>query len=262
VLKAIDAGVDQFGGEACPELVVELVRAGRVREERVDESVRRLLRDKFRLGLFDDPYLDVEESVRIVGQPAFHAAGEEAQRRAVTLLVNRDGRLPLPEGTRLYVEGVDPAVAARYAAVVAAPDEADVALLRLKAPYEPRDGNLIESLFHAGDLDFKEPLLGHVLDVCGRVPTVVDVFLDRPAVMPEIAAESAALLASFGAVDAALLDIVFGRAAPGGRLPFELPSSLEAVRAQKEDVPADSPNPLFPLGHGLGYAARATGVRR
>ena len=53
--KAIDAGVDQFGGEDCPEVIVELVRSGQIAESRIDVSARRLLRDKFRLGLFDDP---------------------------------------------------------------------------------------------------------------------------------------------------------------------------------------------------------------
>jgi beta-glucosidase-like glycosyl hydrolase len=56
VLKALDAGVDQFGGESCPELVIELVTTGRLPEARLDASARRLLRLKFELGLFDDPY--------------------------------------------------------------------------------------------------------------------------------------------------------------------------------------------------------------
>ncbi|MFE2836642.1 hypothetical protein ACFXI6_37525 [Streptomyces mirabilis] len=43
-------------GEQRPEVIVELVRSGRVTEERVDESVRRLLREKFTLGLFEKPY--------------------------------------------------------------------------------------------------------------------------------------------------------------------------------------------------------------
>ncbi|MBV9230721.1 MAG: glycoside hydrolase family 3 C-terminal domain-containing protein, partial [Chloroflexi bacterium] len=76
---------------------------------------------------------------------------------------------------------------------------------------------------------------------------------DRPAVIPEIAAQSAALLADFGASDAAVLDVIFGRFSPSGKLPFELPSSMEAVRKQKEDVPYDSDNPLFPFGHCLAY---------
>jgi beta-glucosidase len=78
--------------------------------------------------------------------------------------------------------------------------------------------------------------------------------LERPAVVPEIAAKSAGLLADFGANDAAVLDVIFGRFSPGGRLPFELPSSMEAVRKEKEDMPYDSENPLFPFGHGLTYS--------
>ena len=50
-----------------------------------------------------------------------------------------------------------------------------------------------------------------------------------------------------------MLDVIFGRFAPTGKLPFELPSSMEAVRAQQADVPYDSENPLFPFGHGLTY---------
>src|SRR5262249_32416114 len=86
--KALDAGVDQFGGEACPEVIVELVRSGQIAEARIDESVRRLLRDKFRLGLFDNPYVDIDAAEQVVGSAAFRAAGEQAQRRSIVLLKN------------------------------------------------------------------------------------------------------------------------------------------------------------------------------
>ncbi len=257
VLKALEAGVDQFGGESCPEVLVELVRSGRLSEERLDVSVRRLLRDKFRLGLFDNPFLDPDEAERIVGQEAFARAGEAAQRRSIVLLVNGEtssGRtLPLSEGVRLYVEGVDPAVASRYAQVVDSPTEADYAFIRLQAPYEHRDSLPLEAFFHAGDLSFPEPELRRILDLLRQVPTVVQIFLDRPAVIPEIARECAALLADFGASDEAVLDVAFGRHRPTGKLPFEMPSSMEAVRKQLPDVPCDSENPLFPCGHGLSF---------
>ena len=71
--------------------------------------------------------------------------------------------------------------------------------------------------------------------------------------LPEVAEASAALLGNFGARDAAFLDIVFGRHTPTAKLPFELPSSMEAVRAQASDLPYDSEAPLFPFGHGLSY---------
>ena len=76
MIKALDAGIDQFGGEACPEALVELLRSGRVSQERIDLSVRRLLRDKFRLGLFENRYVDETAAANIAGNPAFRAAGE------------------------------------------------------------------------------------------------------------------------------------------------------------------------------------------
>jgi beta-glucosidase len=251
VIKVIEAGCDQFGGEQCPELVVEAVRGGLVSAARVDQSVRRLLRDKFRLGLFDDPYVDPVAAERVVGQAAFAAAGAEAQRRSLVLLASA-GALPLRGRPRLYLEGVDPAVARAYGQVVASPDEAEVAILRLAAPYEPREG-FLERFTHAGDLTFPEPERARILALCARLPTVVDVYLDRAAVLPEIAAAAAGLVANFGATDEALLDMLFGRAPPRGRLPLELPSSMAAVRRQRPDVPRDSERPLFPFGHGLEY---------
>lgn len=141
MVKLLDAGVDQFGGEACPQLLIDLVEAGEVTEERLDVSARRLLREKFVLGLFDRRTVDVERARKVVGAPEFTAAGAAAQRAAFTLLTNTPGpdggaTLPLAAGVKLYVEGVDEAVASGYGTVVATPAEADVAILRLQAPWE------------------------------------------------------------------------------------------------------------------------------
>ena len=68
VLKIIQAGVDQLGGEHSPELVVSLVKAGKLSEPRIDKSARRLLREKFVLGLFDDPYVDEAAATIVVGR--------------------------------------------------------------------------------------------------------------------------------------------------------------------------------------------------
>jgi beta-glucosidase len=226
---------------------VSLVRSGRIAASRIDESARRLLRDKFRLGLFDDPYVDPDDAARICGSAPFVAAGDRAQRRSAVLLAN-DGVLPLPGLPKLYLEGIT-----ADGDVVDRPEDADVAIVRVESPYEPRNGNFIEALFHAGDLDFKEPELSRLLEVARTVPTVLVVHLERPTVMPELVEACAAVLAVFGASDEAVLDLLFGRAQPEGRLPFELPSSMAAVRAQKPDVPFDSEAPLFPFGFGLSY---------
>jgi hypothetical protein len=57
----------------------------------------------------------------------------------------------------------------------------------------------------------------------------------------------------FDVLDNALFDVIFGKFNPVGKLPFELPSSMEAVRNQLEDVPFDSKDPLFEFGYGLSY---------
>ncbi len=252
ILKSLEAGVDQFGGESCAEALVELARDGKVSEERLDISVRRLLRDKFRLGLFDNPYVDERAAPNIAGNPAFRAAGDLAQRKSITLLMNANC-LPLKGRPKLYIENIDADTAGQYGDVAAEPGDADFAILRLRAPFEARDQYFLEEHFHAGSLAFDAAEIQRIQAIAAETATIVDIYLERPAVMPEIAACSAALLANYGASDAALLDIVFGRFKPGGRLPFELPSSMDAVRAQRSDVPRDSADPLYEFGHGLSY---------
>ncbi|GAA1440883.1 glycoside hydrolase family 3 protein [Leifsonia poae] len=258
MLKVLNAGADQFGGEAIPELLVDLVRSGEVSEERIDVSARRLLREKFVLGLFDAPFVDVERASAIVGNAGFVAAGEAAQRAAVTLLANHtlEGAeapvLPLSRGIRVFVHGFDPEAVAGYATVVATPQEAEVALVRLHAPFEQR-ATMFENFFHAGSLDFPQETVDEVLAIARAVPTVVEVFLDRPAILTPFAGEVAALLGDFGASPRALLDVLFGDAEPQGNLPMELPSSMDAVRANRPDVPFDTADPLFRFGHGLRY---------
>ncbi len=252
-LKTLDAGIDQYGGENNPQTLVELVRDGQVNEARLDESVRRLLHLKFKMGLFDNPYVDETAVPHSVGKPEFVAAGELAQRKSVVLLKN-EGVLPLNGRPRIYIENIDPETAAQYGQVVATPQEADFAILRLNTPYQPPRGNdMLENFFHQGDLDFKEPEKSRILEIMNSVPTIVDIYLERAAVIPEIAAASVGLLATFSVADTAVLDVVWGKFKPTGKLPIELPSSMAAVRAQKEDVPYDSENPLFPFGFGLTY---------
>jgi len=253
--KAIEAGADQFGGDHTPEIIVALVENGEIPQTRIDESARRLLRDKFRLGLFENPYVDPEHAKRIVGHDEFQAAADLAQRKSIVLLKNEaadSGKtLPLSRGTRIYIENINPAVAAEYGTVVEDLADADVAILRVNTPFETGAGFF--RFIHHGNLAFQGEELAHLQQIMRTKPTVVSIYLDRPAVIPEIAQNAAAILGTFGASDQALLDIAFGKFIPTGKLPFELPSSMEAVEKQKEDVPYDSENPLFEFGFGLTY---------
>ena len=254
VQKAIEAGLDQFGGERCPELICELVRTGAISETRIDQSIRRLLRQKFQLGLFDNPYVDEDRSAKVFAEESARMAGEAAQRRSFTLLKNESKFLPRKKESTFFVKNVDPQIASRFGKVVDHPKDADFAILRIATPFVPYPSDIpFATMFHHGDLDFKEPALAEILEICRSTPTIVDINLDRPAVIPEISRSAKTLLANYGASDAALLDIIFGVAKPEGRLPFELPSSMDAVRNQKADVPHDSKDPLYPIGAGLRY---------
>ncbi|WUQ88758.1 glycoside hydrolase family 3 protein [Kitasatospora purpeofusca] len=258
VALTLHAGADQLGGETDPELILGAVRSGAVTEARLDESVRRILRDKFRLGLFDDPYVDVEAAAALVGTPEGRALGRELQARSLVHLSGRPltgrpltGR-PLTgrplTGTRLYVEGVDPAVAARYGTVVDRPEDADLAVVRLATPYEQREG-LLEQAFHSGSLEFEPAEAARLAELARALPTALVAQLERPAVLTPLAPHAALLVGEFGAADDIVLDAVLGRTPMTGTLPFDLPRSDAAVDAAREDVPFDTADPLFRFGH-------------
>ncbi|MCS7216467.1 MAG: glycoside hydrolase family 3 C-terminal domain-containing protein [Candidatus Bipolaricaulota bacterium] len=268
-LLALEAGVDMFGGERDPEPLIALVKEGKVSEERINQSVRKILRLKFQLGLFEDPYVDPIRAQAIVGSAEFKALGYQAQLESVVLLKN-DGILPLPEAvleispnkvvarrpkvyapssiltvtrfgvTISYLMGVDPAVLSQYATVVDNPNEADFAIIEIDV----------------GGIEIPPERLKPI-DVArsAGIPIILVLNFDRAptVVKPELVKSVNALIATFDIQDNALLDVIFGRFKPVGKLPFQIPSSMESVLAQKEDVPFDLENPMFDYGFGLSY---------
>jgi len=169
----IDIGYDQFGGELVmrgldpavsarpgnlPDAVLNLVESGEVTEARIEESARRILRVKFNLGLFDDPYVDPQAALEIAASPAYiaepleitdtvsliaarnpltQALDETLQASSTVVLVN-DGILPLSDGINVYFMGLTDEIGAResaaisaYANVVEDPADADVAVVRI-----------------------------------------------------------------------------------------------------------------------------------
>ena len=263
VVKILEAGCDQFGGESRPELVVEAVDKGLISISRIDESVRRLLEEKFALGLFDQPFVDVDEASRIVGRADFVREANEAQKRSFTLLINKNSMLPLSmdavKDKKVYLENVDSEVLrARYGLsfeTVTTADDADIALIRLRAPYEPRPGGF-EAHFHAGSLEFPAKERARQEEIYSKVPiSIVDIYLDRPIVLGEIASKVSGLLVNYGSSVSAFLDVVFGvgGSKPEGHLPFDLPSSMVAVMESAEDAPFSTKDPSFRFGDGLRY---------
>jgi len=259
--KAVDAGVDQFGGESAPEYIIDLVKEGKVTEERINTSVKRIMREKFRLGLFDNPYVDEKRALTTAGKEEFREKGELAMQKSNILLKNTQAVLPLKPGTKIYVQGAKDAQAYGKDGVLAnTPAEADVILIRMNTPFDNRTNSVIERFFHQGRLYFNEEEQRDILSLITQKPSIVVINLERPVVLPEIDNQTNALIGEFGASDKVMAALLFGKVNFEGKLPFDLPSSWEAVQHQLEDVPFDSKDPLYRFGHGLSYARPSSGL--
>lgn len=252
VQKIIEAGCDMFGGEAIPEVVVDLVRSGQISEKRIDESVRRILREKFKLGLFDNPYIELRGE-NYINRPHYQKKGEESQRRSLVLLKN-ESVLPLQKGLKVFYSGFSDEAVAGQSDAVGTADEADVIVIKIKTPEGSVESDyLLERVFTPGTLAFSEEKESELLSLIKKKPTITVINLQRPAVIPEINRYAAALIADFSSRDDIILELVHGGFKPEGKLPFDLPSSMKAVEIQMEDLPFDTENPLYRFGHGLSF---------
>jgi len=159
--KVLMAGVDQFGGNNVAGPVIEAYQMG-VKEHgekfmraRFEQSAVRLLRNIFRPGLFENPYLHVEESIQTVGNPQFMKAGYEAQLKSVVLLKNKMNVLPLKKDITVYLpkrytppirdffgnvsqekweDAVNPELLKKYFKVTTDPLKADAAIVFVSGP--------------------------------------------------------------------------------------------------------------------------------
>ena len=163
--KILMSGCDQFGGNNDSGPVIEAYAMG-VKEygeefmrKRMEKSAGRLLKNIFRVGLFENPYLDIATTKEVVGNPDYMEAGYEAQLKSIVMLKNKNGILPLDKKTKVYIpERYFPAstgffgpgspaewkvpvnveVAQGYFEIVDDPEEAEVALVVIHDPENGR----------------------------------------------------------------------------------------------------------------------------
>jgi beta-glucosidase len=252
--KAINAGVDQVGGTEDVASLLEAEKSGKLSEARMRESAKRILVQKFAIGLFENPYVDAAAARKTVGNAASLKSGEEAQKRAMVLLENRRNTVPILPGAKVWLFHVSANDAKAHGLVVVdTPAQADVAIIRAETPFEKlHPGYFFGSRQHEGRLNFQlgDPAYDALLQ-CGKTAAIMTVYMDRPVVLTDVKDKVAALYADFGVSDGALLDVLMGDGKPQGHLPFELPSSMEAVAGQRSDMPHDSVKPLYPYGYAL-----------
>ena len=252
IALGVNAGLDQFGGEDDPALLLAAVEQGLISQARIDQSVLRVLTQTFELGLFDQPFVDADAADSRVGTAGSRRAGLVAQGRSLVVL--KAGQLQADD--TVLVHGMaDGALQACGLATTTDPARATVALVRLSTPYQTLHPTFFfGSRQHEGDLDFKDdhPDLAFLRSLPAGVRKIVVVHLDRPAVLTNIAPLADGLYGEFGVSDGALLEVLTGRASAEGRLPFSLPRSMEAVRNRRWDTPGDDPDPLFENGFSVG----------
>lgn len=253
-VKAIHAGIDQFGGVTDSDIITQAVEKGRVSESRINQSAKRILMQKFELGLFEQPYVDAAQADIIVGRAETQKEANEAQRRSLVLLQNKN-LLPLKAGTRVWLYGAEAAAATRAGLIVVdRPEEAQVAVMRTSAPFEqPHYNYFFGRRHHEGSLEYKadSEVMKTLNDVARKVPVVMTMYMERPAVLTGVTAKTQAFIANFGLSDEVLFSRLTSDAPYSGRLPFALPASMEDVLKQDPSVPGDLHAPLFASGFGL-----------
>ena len=258
--KSLQAGIDQYGGENNPSYILNLVENNNVSEQRINESVRKILVNKFELGLFDNPYVDEDMIHKRVNTIENIKAGIEAQRRSIVLLEN-DGVLPLKQETKIFVDGLDKNIATEFGKLVGNIEDADIVIMYIHTVFNGNQesglnrafDNFLSTLFPNGDLNFNDEILSKVRNYSAEKDLIVVVDLNRPAILASIKDNVSGLIGTFGVEDRVIFEGLFGEFNPSGKLPFDIPSSMESVLNQKEDLPDDALNPTYRYGYGSSY---------
>jgi len=263
---ALKAGVDQLLNP--PDLRVgwkaglKAGQDGEITEQRLDESILRVLEVKARRGLFDDPYADHKDVERTVGTLAHLAAADRIAERSTTLLVNEGQLLPLSRRRtpRLLVVGADPAspsgtTGPPTSTLAGALGELGFTATALSTGTAPSAATIDRAVAAAGDVDAVVVATYNVTAGSGQRTLVnrllatgkpvVAVAIRNPYDVAQLPGVRA-FLAAYSWTDVevrAAARVIAGRVRPRGKLP------VPVVRA---DDPATV---LYPLGHGLSYRA-------
>jgi len=251
IVKKLSAGIDMFGGETLSIELSELIKDGKISEDRIDQSLRRILKQKFNLGLFDNPYID-EESLKVFSNPQNIEKGIQAQKKSLVLLKNEEKFLPIKIKKKIHYYGFENNFIKKINQESI--ENSELIIMKLKSPKGRFKAKYVmEKLFGGGPLDFSSEELSELIPLIKSKPTIVIINLERPAIIKEISKAAMAVIADFNSDNEIIMDLIRGKFKPTGKLPIELPSSMEAVKNQIEDIPYDSKEPLFKFGHGLSY---------
>ena len=281
---AANAGADILGGAG--------VRSTRtvvdeVAEERLTDACRRILIAKFELGIFENPYVDENAAASILGSAEHKAIAKEAAARSFTM-VKYENVQALGEKVILAGELADNARALNSGWTAKEPiDIGGTSILKAfqnrlgeenvtyyaDAASVPADLNGQTVILVVGEksgthepswgtatLEFPEDqqALLNALDAAGANVVSV-VLMNRAYVLTPVVEKSDSVLLAYRpgvTVGAdAVAEALYGESAITGKLPFQIPATMDQVLAQREDLPKDIVDPLFDYGFGIDVAA-------
>lgn len=104
--RTLEAGVNLYSGSADPAPLLETVKSGMVDMKLIDTSVYKLLMEKFELGLFENPYVDVDQAIKTVGSKAFQEKADIAMRKSIVLLRNEKTVCPFKKPPRYILNPI------------------------------------------------------------------------------------------------------------------------------------------------------------
>ena len=260
-VRAVLAGADSLmmapDMDAAYGSVLSAVQSGRISQQRLDESVARILLLKLRRGILTHPYTDASRLDRVVGTPEHLAAADAITNRTTTVLRNDDATLPLrAAGSKVLVTGYGATTTATLANALtrrgstvtrretgAAPS--DAAIADAVAAAAGQDAVVVTTM-KAWDAAVTDPAGGQRRLVEALVATgtpVVVVAVRDPydiAYLPGVRTYLATYSYSPVAIEAAAR-VITGEVGPTGTLPVDVP------------VAGDPSRVLFPFGSGLTW---------
>ena len=281
--------VDGIGGESIRliDLMEEYTQEGKIDEAILTAAATRIVKVKFEMGMFENPYCDVDYAVSFVGNEENQKVNLQAAREAMTLLKN-DGALPLNPNAKQTILVCGPRAFDTDSLVGGWSSAQDgLTIADAVAAYagenttvltEKEDVEVIKELAQQADViivSIGEPSYQHdpvwgydtleivqsqqeILEAAvASGKTVITVVTGgRPYILTWCDENTNAILEAYypGAKGGiAIAETLFGMNNPTGKTPMQFPRNMESVNAQEGDVSFDLENPLYDYGFGLSY---------
>lgn len=281
--------VDGIGGESIRliDLMEEYTQEGKIDEAILTAAATRIVKVKFEMGMFENPYCDVDYAVSFVGNEENQKVNLQAAREAMTLLKN-DGALPLNPNAKQTILVCGPRAFDTDSLVGGWSSAQDgMTIADAVAAYagenttvltEKEDVEVIKELAQQADViivSIGEPSYQHdpvwgydtleivqsqqeILEAAvASGKTVITVVTGgRPYILTWCDENTNAILEAYypGAKGGiAIAETLYGMNNPTGKTPMQFPRDMESVNAQEGDVSFDLENPLYDYGFGLSY---------